>query len=454
MQTYEEFLDQKTQLGEGGGFEPIWFPTEMFDFQKALTGFSIRKGRSAQFADCGLGKTVMQETWAENVTRHTNGRVLILTPLAVAAQSVEEGNKFGIDVQRSKMGKLPKSKIVVTNYEQLRHYDANDFVGCVCDESSILKNFDGVRKQEVTDFMRKMPYRLLCTATAAPNDYIELGTSSEALGQLGHMDMLNRFFKNDMNNSATGRAHGKVIQWRFKGHAEEAFWRFVVSWARAVRKPSDLGFDDGRFVLPQLLEIEHVIEAKLRPGFLFPMAAVGMAEQREESKVTITERCEKVAYLTEQHDSSLVWCHLNQEGDLLEKLIPDCVQVSGREDDDAKEEKFLAFASGQAKRLITKYKIGAWGLNFQHNAHQTHFPSNSFEQYYQGVRRSWRFGQKRKVTIDIVRTEGQAAVMENQKRKAAQAAEMFEQLVERMNQELHINRSVGYPVEEGLPLWL
>ena len=461
---YRHFIHSKSQYTGGGGFAPLFMPDVMFDFQQASTEHALATGRAAELLDCGMGKTLIQEVWAENVTRKTNGRVMILTPLAVSSQTVSEGEKFGIDITRSKLGLLPVGKkIIVTNYEQLQHFNPDDFVACVCDESSILKSFDGVLRGRITEFMRRMQFRLLCTATAAPNDYIELGTSSEALGYLGHMDVLNRFFKNDMNNSAHGRVHGKVIEWRFKGHAEEPFWKYVVSWMRAARKPSDLGFDDsvdrdGRkrpFILPKLAEREHLMsEAPAREGMLFPMAAVGLREQRDEARVTIASRCEKVAELSSARDCSLVWCHLNPEGDLLEKLIPDCVQVSGKDSDEAKEEKLLAFASGQVKRLVTKHKIGAWGLNFQHCAHQVTFPTNSFEQYYQGVRRSWRFGQQRPVTVDIVMTEGGRHVINNQRRKAKQAERMFESLVERMNEQIGIDRGVNFTKEEAIPAWL
>ncbi len=451
---YKHFIETKTQYAGGDGFEPVYWPDQMFDFQMYLLEWALRVGRGAVLADCGLGKTFIQLAWAENVARKTGKRVLILTPLAVSAQTVAEGEKFGIEAVRSKSGTTP-GNIVVTNYESLHLFNRNDFIGAVCDESSILKSFDGVRRGEITEFMRKMPYRLLCTATAAPNDYIELGTSSEALGYLGHMDMLNRFFKNDLNNSAQGRVHGKVIQWRFKGHAEEAFWRYVVSWARATRKPSDIGFEDRDFILLPLIENEHVVKtSRLRDGWLIPFAAHGLREEREERRITIEERCQRVAELVTDHDSSLVWCHLNDEGDLLEKLVPNSVQVSGTDSDDAKEEKFLAFTKGQVARLITKEKIGAWGLNFQHCAHETTFPSHSFEGYYQAVRRCWRFGQKRPVTIDIVATEGECGVMENLKRKAHQAEKMFENLVNLMNEQLGIENTTNFTKELEIPTWL
>lgn len=358
---YQKFIEAKSQIGTMDGFEPIWVPDFLFDFQQLLVSWAIRKGKSAIFADCGLGKTPMQLVWAENITRQTNGRVLILTPLAVSSQTIREAGKFGIEAAKCIDGALPKEKIIVANYQRLHYFKPSDFVGAVCDESSILKNFDGAIKTEVTEFMRKMKYRLLCTATAAPNDFIELGTSSEALGELGYIDMLGRFFKHDSGSTNPGRRFfaGK---WRFRGHAERDFWRWVCSWARAVRKPSDLGCEDGMFVLPPLSTIQHIVKAKTRPeGFLFEMPAMTLEEQRDERRRTIQERCVKAAELALSHPVSVLWCHLNPEGDLLAKLVKDSVQVSGDDSDERKEEVFEAFQSGQAKRLVTKPTIAGWG---------------------------------------------------------------------------------------------
>ena len=458
---YAEFIGRKTQDGSFDGFDPVFMPDYLFGFQQSLVDWATRKGKSALFEDCGLGKTLQQLVWAENVVRHTNKPVLILTPLAVSAQTVAEAHKFDIEAHRSMAGEV-HSGINVTNYERLHYFNPDEFSGCVCDESSILKNFDGARRGEITEFMRKMRYRLLCTATAAPNDYIELGTSSEALGELGYMDMLNRFFKNDQGNSIRAMAFGGRAQlddaakWRFKGHAEQAFWRWVCSWARAIRKPSDLGFDDSDFILPPLKETEHMVEAnKLAEGMLFALPAVGLKEQRDERRRTVDERCEKAASLVnDTGQPALVWCHLNDEGDLLEKLIPDCQQVSGKDSDESKEEKFMAFANGDLRVLVTKPKIGAWGLNFQHCAHVTSFPSHSFEQYYQGVRRCWRFGQKRPVHVDIITTEGEQSVLKNLQRKAAAADKMFSDLVSYMNDSIKIDRGVKFTKREEIPSWL
>lgn len=457
---YFQFLESKAQLSGNHGFSPVFMPDFLFDFQKYLVEWSVEKGKAAIFADCGLGKTPMQLVWAENVVRKTNRPVLIITPLAVGPQTVREAEKFGIDAVQSRDGKIGQAKIIVTNYERLHYFDPGEFVGCVCDESSILKNFDGITKAAITEFMRRLPYRLLCTATAAPNDYIELGTSSEALGHLGYMDMLGQFFKNDQNSlhpTSRGRFNEAWYgtKWRFKPHAEQPFWRWLCSWARAVRKPSDLGFADEGFELPELREITHVVNAS-RPldGYLFTMPAVGLAEQRKERSHTVKERCEKVADIVSTEDFCVSWCQLNSEADLLEKMIPGAVQVSGRDSDESKEEKFEAFQAGEYKTLITKPTIGAFGLNWQHCNRSTFFPSHSFEQYYQSVRRFWRFGQQREVRIDLVTTEGEWDVMKNLQRKADAAAKMFEFLVQEMNNELHIDRSQYFAKELTTPSWM
>jgi hypothetical protein len=451
---YHDFIRTKSQEGCDNGFEPNWLPDFLFDFQRSLVEWSIKKGRAAIFADCGLGKTAMQLTWAQNVYKHTGKPVLILTPLAVGAQTVDEAHKFGVEAAQSRDGKFP-APVVVTNYQRLHYFDREKFGGVVCDESSILKNFDGEIKSAVTEFTRKTPYRLLCTATAAPNDYIELGTSSEALGHLGFMDMLGRFFKKAEATCSRSDEFRSGI-YRFRGHAQEHFWRWVCSWARAVRTPLDLGFDNSRFILPKLNTIEHVVRAATpRPDMLFDMPAVTLEEQRQERRRTIDERCEMVAELVSNTGKPAVcWCHLNDEGKMLEKMIPGAVEVDGADSDDWKEEKFNAFAAGQIRVLVSKPVIAGYGLNWQHCAHQTFFPSHSFEQWYQAVRRCWRFGQKNDVRVDVVASEGEAGVLRNLNRKAVQADEMFQKLVSLINNELKINKHDRHTNKQETPSWL
>ena len=456
---YRSFLRGKSQLGGDYGFKPLWSPDFLFDFQSALVEWALRKGRAAIFADCGLGKTPVQLVWAENVVRKTNKPVLILAPLAVAPQTMREAKKFGIECCRSRDGDFPdEARVVVSNYERISSFNSADFAGCVCDESSILKNFKGVRRADITEFMRRMKYRLLCTATAAPNDYIELGTSSECLGELGYQDMLGRFFKNDQNSSHPNRMRwgGGEGKWRFRGHSEPDFWRWVCSWARAIRKPSDMGFDDGPFNLPELVTEQHDVAAKiLREGWLIEMPSITLHEQREERRRTLNERCERAAELAQDNGRPVVmWCHLNDEGDLLENLVTDSVQVSGKDSDERKEDVFCDFAAGKIRALITKPTIAGFGLNWQHCSHQTFFPSHSFEQWYQAIRRSWRFGQKKTVKVDVIVSEGETRVLSNLKRKEKAASELFDHLIELMNHSKKINTITKYKKKEKLPEWL
>ena len=452
--SYQEFLHSKTQFGCEHGFEPLWMPDKLFDFQKHLVEWACRKGRAAIFADCGLGKTFMQLVWAENVVRKTNGRVLVLTPLAVGQQMIEEAEKFGIEAHRSTDGTLT-GKIIVANYERLHYFKPEDFQACVCDESSILKNCDGITKAAVTDFMRKMSYRLLCTATPSPNDLIELGTSSEALGYMGFNDMLGTFFKKDLQTHSRKDEFRSGL-WRFRGHAEKHFFRWVCSWARAIRKPSDLGFDDAAFILPKLITRETIVknESPL-DGMLFTLPAVGLWEQRNERRKTLTERCEAAAELINAHKSpSIAWCYLNDESVALKSLIPDAVEVTGSDSPEAKEDALLAFAHGQVRVLVSKPEIAGFGLNFQHCAHQTFFPSHSFEQVHQAIRRSWRFGQKNPVTIDIISSEGERGVLDNLMRKAAMAEKMFENLVSMMGDANTVALPSNATTKTKIPKWL
>lgn len=769
--TYEKFIESKSQIGGMSGFAPLWMPDFLFDFQKSLVEWAIRKGKAAIFADCGLGKTPMQLVWAQNIVEKMCKPVLILTPLSVAPQTVREASKFGIECKQSRDGKVA-APITVTNYQQLHKFDSNDFSGVVCDEcfapntlvecvengmvfkkyistikpneiiinasgrdrvierhrreidraikievggkhisasenhpfftqrgwvasieltpgdyvmetpeamrlvscgvcsevpgivgyevlrdilfsemenapagdcgessqsrscqtqgrvevemvcggqpsggkgagaysqfepndtprsasksqpdiasdevqtfrawrkwdrddeaaavalggltrrmgsgvclvtwpktcglsdllqngfgtrreenlhrggwqlpsfekgngcqenshagfvrvdgievlepghpeleqwrdasgviyfydlkaarhpsysvngllvhnSSILKNFDGVLKSAITEFMRRLPYRSLWTATAAPNDYIELGTSSEALGDLGFMDMLNRFFKKAESTTSRSDEFRSGV-YRFRGHAQHDFWRWVCSWARAVRQPSDLGFSNERYVLPELRTIEHVVRAVTpRDGWLIDLPAITLEEQRSERRRTIKERCEMAASLIANTGKPAVaWCHLNDEGKLLERLIPGAVEVEGNDSDEFKEETFEAFSAGEIRVMVSKPVIAAFGLNWQHCAHETFFPSHSFEQWYQSVRRCWRFGQKNPVTVDIIASEGEAGVLSNLNRKALAAETMFARLVELINNELRIEQINRCTKPEEIPSWL
>lgn len=453
---YPEFLKSKQDLGANSGFAPLSLPDFLFDFQRALTDWAIRKGRAAIFADCGMGKTVIQLVWADNVVRHTNKPVLILTPLAVSGQTLEEAEKFGIDARRAQPGVNGTAVIKVTNYEQLHHYDAAHFGGVVCDESSILKNFRGMRKTQITEFMRRIPYRLLCTATAAPNDWEELGTSSEALGYMGHTDMLSKFFTNKSNTVATRTFQNNRDKFTLRAYAEHDFWRWVVSWSRAARYPADLGFDNDGFILPPLVENDVMVYAKQpRQGLLFDIAPTGFHEVQELIRRTVQERCETAAAKVSEHKVSVVWCHRNDEAALLKSIIPNSVEISGSDSEEKRVEAVHWFKHGKEERrvLITKPRIFGLGLNFQHCDHATYFPTDSYEQYYQATRRLWRFGQKNQVTIDRIYTDGGERILDNLDRKAQNAARMFEQQVRYMNDALSVV-NIYHAQTVQVPAWL
>lgn len=659
MVSYQEFLSRKSQLANMAGFKPLWMPDFLKPFQRALDEWAILKGRAAIFADCGLGKTPMLLVFAENCVRHTNKPAMIFAPLAVSHQIVREAEKFGIEAHVSKDGK-PQPNITVANYERLDKFSPDDYCAVVCDEASIVKHWSGATQKAVTRFMSKVQYRLLCTATPAPNDYIEMGTASEALGELTHSDMLATFFRQVSDDEKRARAtasdiiHSKRLSWRvlqsfgqwaLRSHAFEPFWKWVSSWGRACRKPSDLGpFDDSEFVLPPLNRRDHTVEPKTPPpGFLYNVPAFGLNQERAERRRTLTERTELVAELVKEHDRSVIWCHLNPEGDLLEKMIPNSLQVAGRHDMEYKEDVILWFlgqkclcndkrfsakiaswqkdhlATGSAiinsivnsdllttngepqttapndshttanttektktsskrrrnngrksltvaeqdtqpmldtarnarkkqgiiigeiqtpnssndcdgleypltntsaesrtdaksaenqtatkentdcmsitaigqgasadssarivimdsensetiqgflkqpqcicghqsgiRRLISKPKVCGLGLNLQECAHVVTFVDHSYEKFYQCIRRCWRFGQKRPVTLDVIATEGEVNVSRNMERKEKLAAQMVDSVVRFMNDAQSVKANNNKHNTE-LPQWL
>ncbi len=442
MESYLEFLGRKQQSIGEFGFNAQYVPEIAFDFQRAIIERSVKKGRAAIFADTGLGKTLIELAIAENLVEKTNKPVLILTPLAVAFQFLAEAEKLGIDdIEHCKNGKFTK-KIVVANYERLHYFDPNDFCGCICDESSILKNFDGKTKQMVTIFLRKMDYRFLASATPAPNDYIELGTSSEALGHLGYTDMLSRFFKN-AGDSIDIRHSG--CDWYLKPYAENDFWKWVSQWSISIRKPSDLGFSDDRYKLPELNEVQTVV-ANDQPldvngqMQLFNLPAVNFREIKAETRATLEKRAVKAVELASQHETSVYWVNLNDEAEAIRRLDSSAVEVKGKMNIDKKEEILLAFSRGEVKKLVTKTSITAFGLNWQHCNHTTYFPTYSYEQYYQAIRRFWRFGQTRNVTVDLVLSDGQTRIMESLQAKKTKADEMFTKLSQNVNSVFEIQK--------------
>ena len=434
---YKQFLETKKHLIGSFGFEPNYMPNMAFDFQRYIIEKAVKKGRMAVFADTGLGKTLIQLSIAKNIVNHTNKNVLILTPLAVAFQFILEAEKLGIDdIEYSKDGKHTK-KIVICNYERLHYFDSKNFEGVILDESSILKNFDGKIKNQVTTFVKKIPYRYLSTATPSPNDFIELGTSSEALGYMGYMDMLGKFFKNNQNSvDSNNRNIGEKFY--LKPHAEKDFFSWVNQWSIMVKMPSDIGFSNERYNLPKLIINKHIVENQSLVDVdgqiqMFTPIAKSMPEVRLEQKQTEQQRCEKAIELA-KGKTSVYWCNTNNESKILKELDSEAVEIIGSQSIEKKEEILLAFSKGEIKRLITKAKMTSMGLNWQHCNHSVFFPTWSYEQYYQAIRRFWRFGQKNDVTIDMVISDGQTRVLEALQQKTQKAIELHENLTKNVNQ--------------------
>jgi len=446
---YRDFLASKRHSSLDYGIDVELSDSYLFDYQKFVAEKAIRKGRCAVFLDTGLGKTIIQLIVAREYLRHTNKPVLIITPLAVAFQFIKEAERFGIDdISYSKDGRYT-SKIVVCNYERLEKFNAEDFDCVLLDESSILKNFDGAIKAQVTAFLKRVKYRFLFTATPSPNDFIELGTSSEALGHMGYMDMLSKFFTNNEDSISPNKIG---VKWVLKGHAERSFFEWVSGWSISMRKPSDLGFSDDGFILPKLHANHHKVfnEKNLCVNDqwqLFSAPSTRLTEVREEQKATVALRCEKASDLAQNHETTVFWCNLNTEADCLRSEIAGAVEIKGSMKLEKKEEILLAFANGEIKKLITKPKITSFGLNWQHCNHTVYFPTFSYEQYYQAIRRFWRFGQKREVFADIVYSDGQEKVLQSLLAKAEKAGELFASLNASINSTyMQTNKEFNKPI--------
>lgn len=439
--TYAELVASKRHSVGNFGITPKWHPEGMFDYQKYVLDYAVKKGRCAVFLDTGLGKTLIELSIAQNYVRATNRPALIITPLAVAFQFIRESQKFGIDdVEYSKDGKFSK-KIVICNYERLEHFKSEDFECVILDESSILKNFEGSIKGQVTRFLKRVKYRYLFTATPSPNDFIELGTSSEALGYMGYTDMLTKFFK---NNEDTISPMNIGTEWVLKGHARDAFFQWVSGWSISMRRPSDIGFSDEKHVLPALNVVDHevtndhnmVSEGQI---LMFAQQARRLTDVRSEQKISTEKRCLKAVELGSQSEFCVYWTNLNNEADMIRAHDKDAVEIRGGMSLDEKEEILTAFADRQIGRLITKPKITAFGLNWQHCAHTVYFPTFSYEQYYQAIRRFWRFGQTSEVRVDRVYAESMQKVIESLNVKARKAEELFSKL----NAHLHSTYDVA-----------
>lgn len=424
--TYEQYIARKLSTVPPTGIAgDVLLPSGLFDFQDALTHWAVRRGRAAIFADTGLGKSRMQLSWADVVHRQAGHDVLILAPLAVAAQTVHEGEEIGVSVNLCRDGADVRPGINITNYERLHRFDTSRFGAVVLDESSIIKHHDSRTLALLLDAFRQTPFKLCATATPAPNDWTELGTHAEFLGICTQSEMLSEYFVHDGGDTQT---------WRLKKHARQQFWRWVASWAALVRKPSDLGYDDTRYNLPPLTVQQHTTASaehcQQSTGMLFALEANTLSERRAARKGSLAGRVDACAAMVNTtREPWVVWCDLNAEGDALVAAIPDAVEIRGSDDLDTKERRLQDFAAGKIRVLVSKPSICGFGLNWQHCAHMAFVGvTDSWEAYYQAVRRCWRFGQKRPVDVHIFASDLEGAIVSNLKRKEADAKAMADAL--------------------------
>lgn len=422
---YKDFLKGKVKSIQKSGFDvnPEELNQNLFPFQRFIVQRALKAGRYAIFADCGLGKTLMQLSWAHEVCRHTNKPVLILAPLAVSGQTISEGDKFGINVKKASFDYLDNG-VYITNYEQLDNIDCSQFSGIVLDESSILKNYEGKTKELIISSFNQTPYKLACTATPSPNDPMEIGNHSEFLNVMGRNEMLSMYFVHDGGNTS---------KWRLKGHAQSEFYKWVGTWSIMLSNPNDIGFQMEGYNLPPLNICERTIETDKREnGQLFNDTAISATNFNAELRLTKIQRMDEVANIVNSsQENFIIWIKQNEEGDLLRSLIPDAVEVKGNDDPEVKESRLLGFARGEFRVLITKTKIAQFGLNYQNCRNQIFASLDfSFEGLYQAIRRSYRFGQKNEVNIYIITTDTMLNVVESINRKQKQ----FEQMQKQMTQ--------------------
>lgn len=429
---YDDFIATKRRAEVATGHQPGPLNEYLFDFQHAIVSWAIRKGRAAVFADTGLGKTLMQLSWAQDVQRHTGGRVLILAPLAVSEQTINEGRQFGIEVTRCPTDEWTeensKPGIYITNYERIDHAFLASWSGIVLDESSILKAHDGKTRTRIIEYAQSVQYRLSCTATPSPNDFEELGNQCEFLGVMSRTEMLATYFVNDTGNTGT---------WRLKGWGASKFWQWMGTWSVVVRNPADIGFDGSRYELPPVEYHEHTVDAVTLEGELFSKPAMTLLERRKAQRESIEDRCRALAELvnSEPDEPWLIWCHLNAEAELLTELIDGAVNVQGSDHPDKKTAGLMGFSSGQIRILVSKSKIAGFGMNWQHCARMAFVGlDDSFEKFYQAVRRCYRFGQKRQVQVHVFVAENEGQVLANLKRKEAAHHEMSAMMVEHMRE--------------------
>lgn len=452
---YMKFIESKKIKNDFKGFSPLNINPQLFGFQKDIVNWTCRKGRAAIFADCGMGKTPMQLEWARQVHEKTGGNVLVLAPLAVSKQTKKEGEKFRIKVNIARSQDDINPGINITNYEMLHKFNPNSFAGVVLDESSILKSFSGKIRTEIIEAFRSIPYKLACTATPAPNDFMELGNHAEFLGAMNRTEMLATYFIHD---------GGDTSKWRLKGHAEDKFWEWISSWAVVIRKPSDLGYDDGKFTLPKLNIIEHTVKNEESYDTLIPMVALTLEERHKARKSSLENRVKKAAELANNSDEQfLVWCDFNDESAALTKSIDGAVEIKGSDAPEHKENAMMDFSSGRIRVLVTKPSIAGFGMNWQ-NCNNIIFCglSDSYEQFYQAVRRCWRFGQTKKVNTHIIIGSKEIAVINNIRRKQADAKIMSDNMVKwtkkitSKNIKSTVRNSLHYEAEEEmiLPNWI
>lgn len=444
MKTYDKFLEQKSFQNVAAGFDKDSNIAGMFLFQKAIVKWALRRGRAAIFANTGLGKTVMQAVWSyEIVCYHPGGRILILAPLCVAQQTVEMAAEFGISIYYARHeSETAGHSIIITNYEMMEHFTPENYTGVVLDESSILKHQQSRTRERIIAACQRVQYRLSCTATPSPNDYMELGNQAEFLGIMSASEMLSMFFTHD---------GGETNKWRLKGHGKQKFWEWMSTWAVVMRKPSDLGYSDEGYDLPGLNVIDHVVRSDSSYGEMFPTIAATLQDRRKAQRDTIEDRAKVVAeQVNESAEQWIIWCHLNDEAAELVRLIPDAEQVSGSDTIENKERRLMNFSHGHLRVLITKPRIAGFGLNWQHCANMAFVGlSDSFEQFYQAVRRCYRFGQKRIVNVHLVHAESEGAVKINLDRKQSQHEALSENMVAHMRDLM--KQKIGSTVMEKTP---
>ncbi len=457
MDSYDEFLQRKliTVLPSGFDINQTELTDGLYEYQRDLVTWALKRGKAALFTMTGTGKTAMQVTWANIVHAHTGGNVLILAPLAVAKQTVREGEKFGIHVHYCRNATDVCHGVNITNYEMLHHFEECEWSGIVLDESSILKAFNGKTRNQIIEYSRFIPYRLACTATPSPNDYMELGNHAEFLGVMSYTEMLATFFVHD---------GGETSKWRLKGHAEESFYKWLSSWGVFLTKPSDLGYSDEGFDLPPLVTHQHVVESEATEGCLFAFEASGLQERQAARRESIDKRVAECAEIVARSRKPfLVWCDLNAESDMLKRLIPGSVEVKGSDKDEHKERSMLDFAAGKIEVMISKASICGFGMNFQVCA-DTAFVgmSDSFESVFQATKRFHRHGQQNEVNRHFIISEAEGGVLQNVQRKETEFMRMIDNMVQHtrniMIEEIHnlTNQKIEYKpsVKMTIPSWL